>query len=98
MKSDWWDVLLVLRDWAKAIPIISDNRFPLLTECNFQASSPSILFGYLWEPPPSRPNPFIKTPYYLELESNGLREVSKKQLLVSITKYVKKFIYDGKKR
>ena len=38
MKAGWWDSPLLLRDLAKAIPIISGNGLPLLTENNFQPS------------------------------------------------------------
>ena len=43
MKAGWWDAPLVLLDLAKAIPIISGNGLPLLTENNFQTSP--LLFG-----------------------------------------------------
>ena len=36
----WWDVPLALKDLAKAIPIISGNGLPLLTESNFQTPLP----------------------------------------------------------
>ena len=64
MKAGWWDGPLALRDLAKAIPIISGNGLPLLTENNFQ-TLPLVYWylGYLLDPP------FIKTPHYLELES-----------------------------
>ena len=38
IKAGWWDASLLLWDLAKAIPIISGNRLPLLTENNFQTS------------------------------------------------------------
>ena len=42
MKAGCWDTLLALRDLAEAIPIISENQLPFLTENNFQ---PPFLFG-----------------------------------------------------
>ena len=48
MKAGWWDSPLPLRDLAKAIPIISGNGLPLLTENNFQ-TRPSPPF--IWTPP-----------------------------------------------
>ena len=63
MKAGWRDTHLVLRDLAKAIPIISANRLPLLTENNFK--SPPVI----WTPLPillifrlsAGPSPFIMT-------------------------------------
>ena len=80
MKAGCWDTPLTLRDLAEAIPIISDNRLPLLTENNFQTRSllfgPSPLaywyLGYLSDPPAPRPSLGSSPPYYLELESKGL--------------------------
>ena len=44
-EAGWWDAPLAFRESAKAIPIISGNVFPLLTENNFQTPPPpSILF------------------------------------------------------
>ena len=42
MKLGCWDTPLAIRDLAEAIPIISENRLPLLTENNLQI--PSSLF------------------------------------------------------
>ena len=42
-EAGWWDAPLVLLDLAKAIPIVSGNGLPLLTENNFQTSP--LLFG-----------------------------------------------------
>ena len=55
MKAGWWDAPLALpfRDLAKAIPIISANELPLLTENNFQ--SPPLPSSLYLDPPP----PFI---------------------------------------
>ena len=80
MKAGCWDTPLALWDLAEAIPVISDNGLPLLTENNFQTPSPHPhsfyldplywYLRYLSDPPP--------LPYYLELEnkkklSNTLR-------------------------
>ena len=70
MKAHWWDIPLVLRDLAEAIPIISDNGLQRLTESIFQNPLPPPppvywYLGYLLNPfinPPSPPSP----PYYLE--------------------------------
>ena len=40
MKAHWWDIPLVLRDLAEAIPIISDNGLQRLTESIFQNPLP----------------------------------------------------------
>ena len=47
MKEDCWDTPLALQNLAKAIPIISENRLPLLTGNNFQTPPPPLLF---WAP------------------------------------------------
>ena len=69
MKTGWWNTPLALRDLAEAIPIISDNGLPLLTENNFQTPffiwTPCLLIFRLFVGTPF----LLKPPYYLELES-----------------------------
>ena len=72
MKPGRWDASLALRDVAIAVPIISGNELPLLTENSFQTTPlPFYLdlsvywyLGYLSDPPLS-----LSPSYYLELES-----------------------------
>ena len=74
MKAGWWDASLALQDLAKAIPIISGNGLPLLTEINFQTPPP---LPFIWTAPRllifrlsfGPPSPPLPTPLYFELES-----------------------------
>ena len=91
MKAGWWDTSLALLDLAEAMPIISDNVLPLLTEKIFQTphSNPPLLFGpaclfiFTLSARPPLP-PFIKIPYYLELQSMCLTQNKRNALNLTL--------------
>ena len=76
MKAGYLDTPLLFRDLPEVIPIISENRLPLLTENNFQIH-PLYLdpLAYWYLGYQSDSSPFLpRHPYYLELESRRQEE------------------------